>query len=168
MMSWRETTQTFNAMTLKLKHLDEERTRKGEEIYQFNADLENRVTERTMQLQDVNKLLEHQAQHEALTKLPNRSLFHDRLRATLLTAQRSKEPFAIIGIDLDLFKEVNDTLGHHAGDLVLQHVAAASMSELRDSDTVARMGGDEFYVLLPNVNDIQRAIQVADRVLALR
>ena len=156
----------FNDMSAKLKHLDEARAHKEDEVLRLNAELEHRVVERTMQLQDVNKLLEHQALHDALTKLPNRSLFHDRLRATLLIAQRSKEPFAIIGIDLDLFKEVNDTLGHHAGDLVLQHVAAASMSALRDSDTVARMGGDEFYILLPNVNDIQSAVQVADRVLA--
>lgn len=123
------------------------------------------MIERTVQLQDVNKQLSHQALHDSLTSLPNRTLFHDRLSTTLLAANRSKEAFAVIGIDLDLFKEINDTLGHHAGDLVLQHVAAACQEALRDSDTVARMGGDEFYILLPHVGDHAGAIQVAERVL---
>ena len=161
-----QTAHAFNEMSSKLKCLDGERVRKEDEIRHLNTALESRVIERTVQLQDVNKQLAHQALHDGLTKLPNRSLFHDRLRATLLAAHRSKESFAVIGIDLDLFKEVNDTLGHHAGDLVLQHVAAACQETLRDSDTVARMGGDEFYILLPNVGDLAGAIHVAERVLA--
>ena len=82
-----------------------------------------------------------------------------------MSAKRSGELFALVGIDLDLFKEVNDTLGHHAGDLVLQHVALACNKVLRDSDTVARMGGDEFSILLPKVTDMTRALQVTMRVL---
>jgi len=161
-----ETALAFNDMSSKLKQLDEERAHKEEEIRQLNADLESRVVERTIQLQDVNKQLEHQALHDGLTKLPNRTLFHDRLMSTLLAARRNNEPFALIGVDLDLFKEINDTLGHHAGDLVLQHVAEASLGALRDSDTVARMGGDEFYILLPKVNNVESAVIVAKRVLA--
>jgi diguanylate cyclase (GGDEF)-like protein len=94
-------------------------------------------------------------------------LFHDRLRSTLLAARRNHEPFALLGVDLDLFKEINDTLGHHAGDLVLQHVAAACTKALRDSDTVARMGGDEFAILLPKVGNVESALKVAQRVLAM-
>jgi diguanylate cyclase (GGDEF)-like protein len=160
-----QTALAFNDMSAKLKHLDEERVKKEAEIHLLNQALEQRVIDRTIQLQDVNKQLEHQAMHDALTKLPNRALFHDRLRSTLASAQRSKELFALIGLDLDLFKEINDTLGHHAGDLVLQHVANACNKILRDSDTVARMGGDEFAILLPNVTDMEHAVHVAQRVL---
>ena len=155
----------FNDMSIKLKLLDETHQKKDAEILKLNFELEQRVIDRTMQLQNVNKQLEHQAMHDALTKLPNRALFHDRLHNTLMSAKRSGELFALVGIDLDLFKEVNDTLGHHAGDLVLQHVALACNKVLRDSDTVARMGGDEFAILLPKVTDMTRALQVAVRVL---
>jgi diguanylate cyclase (GGDEF)-like protein len=160
-----QTAQAFNDMSVKLKHLYDEHTKKETEIQQLNLALEQRVNDRTMQLNDANKQLEHQAMHDALTKLPNRALFHDRLHNTLVTAKRSGELFALVGIDLDLFKEINDSMGHHAGDLVLQHVALACNKVLRDSDTVARMGGDEFSVLLPNVTNMARALQVAERVL---
>jgi diguanylate cyclase (GGDEF)-like protein len=160
-----QTSLAFNDMSVKLKQLDEERVKKKAEINQLNQELEQRVIDRTMQLHDANKQLEHQAMHDALTKLPNRALFHDRLHNTLSAAKRSGELFALVGVDLDLFKEINDTLGHHAGDLVLQHVAHACNKILRDSDTVARMGGDEFAILLPKVTDMARAVQVAQRVL---
>ena len=161
-----QTAVSFNEMSAKLKHLDAERAKKEAEIRQLNQALEQRVTERTTQLQDANTQLEHQALHDSLTNLPNRALFHDRLSNTLSSAQRSNELFALIGLDLDLFKEINDTLGHHAGDLVLQHVAQACHKILRESDTVARMGGDEFSILLPKVTDREHAMQIAQRVLA--
>lgn len=160
-----QTALAFNDMSVKLKRLDEERVKKEAEIHQLNLALEQRVIDRTMQLHDANKQLEHQAMHDALTKLPNRALFHDRLHNTLSGAKRSGELFALVGVDLDLFKEINDTLGHHAGDLVLQHVAVACNKILRDSDTVARMGGDEFAILLPKVTDMAGAVHVAERVL---
>jgi len=162
-----QTASAFNDMSIKLKQLDTERAKQESEIRTLNAELENRVVERTLQLQEVNKQLEHQALHDALTHLPNRVLFHDRLRSTLLAARRNNESFALLGVDLDLFKEINDTLGHHAGDLVLQHVAAACTKALRDSDTVARMGGDEFAILLPKVGNVESALKVAQRVLAM-
>jgi len=161
-----QTALVFNDMSAKLKYLDEERVKKDVEIHRLNLVLEQRVTDRTMQLQDANERLEHQAMHDTLTRLPNRALFYDRLGNTLSSSKRSQELFAVVGLDLDLFKEINDTLGHHVGDLVLQHVANACDKILRDSDTVARMGGDEFAILLPKVTDMERAMQVAQRVLA--
>ena len=161
-----QTATAFNSMSAKLLHLEGERQKKEAEVHSLNQELEKRVIERTTQLQDANKKLEYQALHDALTRLPNRVLFHDRLRNVLLAAHRSNEPFAVVGVDLDLFKEVNDTLGHHAGDCVLQHVAEACLRVLRDSDTVARMGGDEFAILLPKVTDLESALKVSQRVLA--
>jgi diguanylate cyclase (GGDEF)-like protein len=160
-----QTAHAFNDMSGKLKHLDEERAKKEQEVHLLNQQLEQRVIERTIQLQDVNKKLENQALHDALTRLPNRVLFHDRLQSTLLAARRSQDIFALVGVDLDLFKEINDTYGHQAGDMVLQHVADACNKSLRDSDTVARMGGDEFAILLPKVTDLENAVTIANRVL---
>jgi diguanylate cyclase (GGDEF)-like protein len=160
-----QTALAFNEMSSKLKQLDDEHKKKDTEILQLNYALEQRVVDRTMQLQDVNKQLKHQAMHDALTKLPNRALFHDRLGSVISAAHRSGEVFALVGVDLDLFKEINDTLGHHAGDLVLQHVANACNKVLRETDTMARMGGDEFAIILPKVSDQDRALEVTQRVL---
>ena len=110
-------------------------------------------------------LLQHQAMYDNLTGLPNRALFDDRLRQAILIGRREKQPFALIAMDLDRFKEINDTLGHAAGDRVLQHVATCARASLRESDTVARMGGDEFTVLLATANDIDGAVAAAKKIL---
>jgi len=104
------------------------------------------------------------AYHDSLTDLPNRALFHDRLQQAILRAHRDEKGLALLLIDLDGFKEVNDALGHHAGDLVLQEVATRLRGTLRASDTVARLGGDEFAVLLP-ATDVNRAELAARKVL---
>lgn len=109
--------------------------------------------------------LQHQAMFDNLTNLPNRVLFADRLQQTLLIARREKRAFGLFAMDLDRFKEINDTLGHHVGDKVLQHVAACARSCLRESDTVARMGGDEFAILLATVSDLEGAVAVAKKIL---
>jgi diguanylate cyclase (GGDEF)-like protein len=96
--------------------------------------------------------LEHMAMHDALTRLPNRSLLLDRINSAISTYHRYKENFAVILLDLDRFKEVNDTLGHLVGDEILIEVADRLKSLLRESDTVARLGGDEFAILLQKVN----------------
>jgi diguanylate cyclase (GGDEF)-like protein len=108
---------------------------------------------------------EHQALHDALTGLPNRVLFRDRIEQALAAGRRSGELAAVMLMDLDHFKEINDTLGHHHGDRLLQEVAQRLQATLRDSDTVARLGGDEFGVLLPRVATPEAALEVADELI---
>ena len=108
---------------------------------------------------------EHQALHDALTGLPNRVLFNDRVRQSILTAERESTQVAVMIMDLDRFKEVNDTLGHHNGDLLLEEVGRRLRETVRVSDTVARLGGDEFAVLLPRIGGLENATLVADNIL---
>jgi diguanylate cyclase (GGDEF)-like protein/PAS domain S-box-containing protein len=103
--------------------------------------------------------------HDALTGLPNRMLFEDRLRMALSRAQREKSMLAVMFLDLDRFKVVNDTLGHSEGDRLLQAVASDLTKLVREGDTVARVGGDEFTILLPEIDRIGDAVQVAERIL---
>jgi diguanylate cyclase (GGDEF)-like protein len=112
--------------------------------------------------------LQHGALHDALTGLPNRTLFLDRLEQSLRRARRrdSASGAAVLFLDLDRFKVVNDSLGHQAGDQLLQAVALRLDAALRPGDTVARMGGDEFTVLLENTTDAREATVVAERMLA--
>ncbi len=111
--------------------------------------------------------LDHMAHHDPLTSLPNRLLFHDRLQHALQRAARDEEQLAILFIDLDRFKNVNDTLGHHVGDELLKQVAAALEERLREGDTLARLGGDEFIVLLEDVEGEFGASQVAEKLMAM-
>jgi diguanylate cyclase len=110
---------------------------------------------------------QHLALHDALTGLPNRRLFHDRLTSALERARRSGEQVALLMIDLDRFKQVNDTLGHHVGDLLLQEVARLFSGRVRRSDTVARTGGDEFAVILECPTTRNEAKLVARSLLKL-
>jgi diguanylate cyclase (GGDEF)-like protein/PAS domain S-box-containing protein len=108
--------------------------------------------------------LEHQALHDALTDLPNRVLLHDRLQQAIRGAQRDRSSVALLVMDLDRFKEVNDTFGHHIGDLLLEQLGDRLGGVLRNSDTIARLGGDEFAVLLPTAT-IDDAHLIANRLL---
>ena len=107
-----------------------------------------------------------QANYDALTSLPNRRLFHDRLAQELKRAERDNAPLALMFIDLDRFKEVNDTLGHEAGDFLLQESALRISKCVRDTDTVARLGGDEFTVILPKVTDTERLEDIASSIIS--
>ena len=108
--------------------------------------------------------VQHQALHDALTGLPNRALFRDRGEVALAMAARKQVCSAVMLLDLNRFKEVNDTLGHNSGDILLQQVAARLKETLRESDTVARLGGDEFTVLLPELPDNKSAMRVAGKI----
>jgi diguanylate cyclase (GGDEF)-like protein len=107
---------------------------------------------------------EYLALHDPLTDLPNRSLFHDRAGQAVLTARRERSRVALMILDLDRFKEVNDTLGHHNGDLLLKQLGPRLRTALRESDSIARLGGDEFGVLLPKVVDPDDALAVAEKI----
>ncbi|MBF0145931.1 MAG: EAL domain-containing protein [Magnetococcales bacterium] len=109
--------------------------------------------------------IRHQANYDNLTKLPNRTLFMDRLNRELIRAKRTKSRVALMFIDLDRFKWVNDTLGHAAGDELLREVSRRLKNSLRQSDTVARMGGDEFTAILPDMARGPHAERVAAEIL---
>lgn len=114
---------------------------------------------------NVGVAMRHQALHDALTNLPNRTLFHDRLRQAISIARRNRKMLALMMLDLDQFKAINDTLGHQAGDMVLQQVGTRLQQTLRGSDTIARLGGDEFAILLALVHGQEEAVITAQRIL---
>jgi diguanylate cyclase (GGDEF)-like protein len=113
--------------------------------------------------------LEHIANHDALTGLPNRQLLADRMKQAMARAQRNKEQLALLFLDLDGFKPVNDSLGHEAGDVVLHEVAERLSAVMRGEDTLARVGGDEFVILLSDLSGNARdaAELVANKCLAV-
>lgn len=109
--------------------------------------------------------LENLAHFDALTNLPNRTLLEDRLKLALAYAKREKKMLAVMFLDLDLFKEINDLYGHDVGDVVLKQVALRLSACVRESDTVARLGGDEFIILLPMIDNDSDAILVANKIV---
>ena len=108
---------------------------------------------------------EQRARRDPLTSLPNREQLHDLVHAAIVQSKRSKKKVALMLMDLNRFKEINDTLGHHTGDRVLQQLASRLRKVLRESETVARLGGDEFAILLPEVTDKGQVAAVAQRIL---
>ncbi len=135
-------------------------------------ELEDRIRERTRALADANARLMHQEQqlrslvhHDPLTGLANRILLYDRIELALAHSQRSGLPVAVLLIDLDGFKPVNDTWGHAVGDRLLVEVAHRLSGQVRASDTVARLGGDEFVVVLHELHDGAQALQVAEKLV---
>jgi diguanylate cyclase (GGDEF)-like protein len=119
------------------------------------------ITERKIMQDAIEKL----AYNDPLTNLPNRILFNDRLKFAMANAARHNKKFAFIVIDLDKFKEINDKYGHKTGDELLVFVGSRMESMLRKSDTVARFGGDEFILLLTEINDKEDAAIVAEKIL---
>ena len=118
---------------------------------------------------NIEERIQHLAFHDALTGLPNRSLMQDRVSQAIGRAERSTKPFAVMFIDIDNFKNINDTLGHDVGDELLRQIAARLIDSVRTHDTIARQGGDEFIVLLDQLEGHQGATRVAQKILdALR
>jgi diguanylate cyclase (GGDEF)-like protein len=116
-------------------------------------------------LKKSDEVIWHQANFDRLTGLPNRNMFRDRLEQEIKKAQRAKLPVALLLIDLDNFKEVNDTLGHDKGDVLLVDASRRLARCVRDSDTIARMGGDEFGIILTDLNSIGHVDEVAKKII---
>ena len=125
----------------------------------------------TLILRDITKSkqveeeLKYQAYFDQLTEIPNRTLFIDRAETALNQAKRANEGLGIIFIDLDEFKEINDSLGHDGGDIMLKIISQRLINSARKSDTVSRRGGDEFTILMPRLNHIEDAAKLAERIL---
>jgi len=137
----------------------------GEELEAAYQEIEHKVAERTAELDAISKELAHRVLHDELTGLPNRTLFWDRLSQRMILAQRRHSDFAVLFIDLDKFKLVNDTLGHAAGDRLLRDVAWRIRGALRAGDSAARMGGDEFVVLLDELDTFEATLGVINRLI---
>lgn len=162
------------------KPIDEEFLRQKVDVYlrifRQRRELESliaRVKQENQALYYENEMFREQhedmlrnATHDALTDLPNRMLFQDRLKAAIHRASRSRTNFALMFIDLDNLKEVNDLHGHAAGDELLAHVAQRLLGSVRASDTVARLGGDEFGLVLENLDSTALALALGQKVLA--
>ncbi len=151
----------------------------AEAVRRARDELEIRVAERTAELAGANALLQeeiverrqaearvhHMAYHDSLTGLPNRLLLSDRLDCAMQAARRYGHKLAVMFIDLDRFKTINDSLGHATGDHLLREVANRLCGAVRASDTVARLGGDEFVVLVSGVRSIEECAQVGDKII---
>jgi diguanylate cyclase (GGDEF)-like protein len=127
--------------------------------------LEEVITKRTLGLEAANQQLRHLATHDSLTGLPNRVLLDDRLQQAIAHAERDSRSFALLVCDLDRFKLINDSLGHRAGDELLQEVARRLSTVVRTADTVARFGGDEFVLIGTSVDDADDAASLAGRIM---
>jgi diguanylate cyclase (GGDEF)-like protein/PAS domain S-box-containing protein len=127
--------------------------------------LERAVAERTAELQAANARAQHLADHDALTGLPNRRLLEDRLTQALALSYRNRKQTAVMFVDLDRFKTINDSLGHAVGDVLLKEVAQRLVKQLRVGDTICRIGGDEFVVVLPEIKRVDDASHVAQKVI---
>jgi diguanylate cyclase (GGDEF)-like protein len=136
-----------------------------EHIEQRDAMLEQQVKERTRELVRLNDQLKHQVYHDTLTRLPNRALFDDRLTLALAQAERYRTMLAVMFLDLDEFKNINDTLGHEYGDELLRAVAERLRRAVRSNDTVARLGGDEFTIIISQLESPDDAGQVAASII---
>ncbi len=119
------------------------------------------ITEQKM----TQERIERMAHYDTLTNLPNRALFYDRLRQALSLAKRSEAGLTLLYMDLDGFKQVNDTRGHHAGDLLLIGVAERLTKCVRESDTVSRLGGDEFTIILSGMHKQEYVVGVAQKII---
>lgn len=147
--------RNFLHMASRLRERDEALTNRARE-------LEHEVSERISS----EHRMQHMATHDALTGLANRTLLMDRLQQALVAGARNQQVIAVLFIDLDNFKQINDTLGHDAGDDVLRHVGAKVSLLLRKSDTLSRMGGDEFVLLLPAIGRKEDAMVIAEKIIA--
>ncbi len=153
----------IGALALKSYRGGAQYSEKDTELLQFVSNQVAAAIER----KQLQARLRHMAQYDQLTQLPNRGLLHDRLKTALERARREQDRMALLYLDLDRFKQVNDSLGHAAGDLLLQEVASRLKQCVRGVDTVARIGGDEFVVLLESIQTPEQAAHLAEKIRRL-
>ena len=161
----------YEAMKSQAKHmrendllkglLEDKKAEQAQQIASRQTELEQEISERRA----LEKQLTHLAFHDSLTGLPNRSLFMDRLQRSIAEAERKKESVVVMFIDLDDFKKVNDSYGHHVGDKVIQGAALRLKKCLRDIDSIARLGGDEFTLLIPHIGEREDIEVIARRLI---
>ena len=154
-------------LTFVSRHIDTALSRRGaaEAVHQANLQLEARVQSRTRELDHANAKLQYENAHDSLTSLPNRTHLQQRLQGAWFEYCQRRRELVVMFIDLDRFKMVNDSFGHHFGDLLLMQSAQRLRSCLRESDLLARLGGDEFAVLAPEAT-LEAAVDIAERILA--
>ena len=134
-------------------------------VQEVLGELERKVAERTAQLAEATARAQHLADHDALTGLPNRRLLEDRLTQALALSNRNRKASAVMFVDIDRFKMINDSLGHAVGDALLKEIAPRWVNQLREGDTICRIGGDEFVVVLPEVRRSSDVAFVAQKVI---
>lgn len=167
----------LNVMRREKEHAQEEaliaKQAMVDSLRRSEHELEQKVVERTRSIEEANRqlrekeaTLQHMALHDSLTGLANRLLLNESLEKAITRAQRGYSELSLLAIDLDGFKEINDSFGHAAGDILLQVIADRIKSTIRAMDTAARLGGDEFAVLLENLHDDDAAFRVADQLIA--
>jgi diguanylate cyclase (GGDEF)-like protein len=152
----------FGTLAVALNRMTAELEERDAELNQSNASLQQEVRQHQLAAERI----EYLAYYDSLTALPNRSMFSKLLNQAISLARRDRKRLAVLFVDLDRFKDINDTLGHGAGDLLLQEVAKRLQACLRDSDSVARLGGDEFVILLPALQRPADIEVVAHKILA--
>jgi diguanylate cyclase (GGDEF)-like protein/PAS domain S-box-containing protein len=130
----------------------------------FDIDITQTI-EAERKVQKQSEQLYHQAHHDTLTDLPNRTLFKDRLSQAVISAKRNEKAFALLFIDLDQFKKINDSLGHHIGDEVLVEASKRLKANIREEDTLARLGGDEFTIILKDIKNIQDVSTISQKIV---
>lgn len=173
----RDKTASLHEKALRAKNAKKKIAKEKDELSSHNQSLLREANERlvvaTINAQTMTETAEkatirmsYMAEHDNLTGLPNRSLLNDRLEQAIAFANRHCKKIALMYIDLDHFKHINDSLGHGVGDLLLQSVAQSLQTCIRLTDTVSRQGGDEFVVLLPEVNTVQDAVLTAEKLIA--
>lgn len=159
----RDDYEEVRVLSSVLRDLLQRLARKTRQMNELNASLERRVSERTRELEDANRRLEETVRTDALTGLNNRRYFFELGRTALKKAIRGRKPVSAIMFDADMFKKINDTYGHAVGDRALVHLSVLAQEALRDTDILARLGGEEFAVLLENTEE-SLAADVAERL----
>ncbi|MDR1708547.1 MAG: diguanylate cyclase, partial [Candidatus Accumulibacter sp.] len=170
--TFNEMADTLNSNLSELQHEVEVRRKTEQELLDIHETLEQRIADRTAELsrevesrRQAQAQLQHMAHHDPLTGLANRSLFNEQLHRALSQSKRSGKFGALLFLDLDKFKHINDTLGHAVGDALLIHMAAVLQERVRATDTAARLGGDEFAVIMVDMEKPENAGILAQEIL---